>query len=103
MSIYINLLSKGVPRLWQSSIFDYMHLHTFNFNYNLNGCFTVDKGLIIYRYKKKQPNNVMVLIPLRSKCLEDERKNKKIYEEKWTILQLFLLFFKVDSERQKWS
>lgn len=103
MSIYINLLSKGVPRLWQSSIFDYMHLHTFNFNYNLNGCFTVDKGLIIYRYKKKQPNNVMVLISLRSKCLEDERKNKKIYEEKWTILQLFLLFFKDDSERQKWS
>lgn len=44
----------------------------------------------------------MVLISLRSKCLEDERKNK-IYEEKWTILQLFLLFFKVDSERQKWS
>lgn len=35
----------------------------------------------------------MVLISLRSKCLEDERKNKKIYEEKWTILQLFLLFF----------
>lgn len=103
MSIYINLLSKGVPRLWQSSIFDYMHLHTFNFNYNLNGCFTVDKGLIIYRYKKTQPNNVMVLISLRSKCLEDERKNKKIYEEKWTILQLFLLFFKDDSERQKWS
>lgn len=33
----------------------------------------------------------MVLISLRSKCLEDERKNKKIYEEKWTILQLFLL------------
>lgn len=59
-----------------------MHLHTFNFNYNLNGCFTVDKGLIIYRYKKNQPNNVMVLISLRSKCLEDERKNKKIYEEK---------------------
>lgn len=58
-----------------------MHLHTFNFNYNLNGCFTVDKGLVIYRYKKKQPNNVMVLISLRSKCLEDERKNKKIYEE----------------------
>lgn len=80
-----------------------MHLHTFNFNYNLNGCFTVDKGLIIYRYKKKQPNNVMVLISLRSKCLEDERKNKKIYEEKWTIFQLFLLFFKDDSERQKWS
>lgn len=92
-----------MPRLWQSSIFDYMHLHTFNFNYNLNGCFTVDKGLVIYRYKKKQPNNVMVLISLRSKCLEDERKNKKIYEEKWTILQLFLLFFKDDSERQKWS
>lgn len=45
----------------------------------------------------------MVLISLRSKCLEDERKNKKIYEEKWTILQLFLLFFKDDSERQKWS
>lgn len=43
----------------------------------------------------------MVLISLRSKCLEDERKNKKIYEEKWTILQLFLLFFKDDSERQK--
>lgn len=69
----------------------------------MNGCFTVDKGLIIYRYQKKQPNYVMVLISLRSKCLEDERKNKKIYEEKWTILQLFLLFFKVDSERQKWS
>lgn len=45
----------------------------------------------------------MVLISLRYKCLEDERKNEKIYEEKWTILQLFLLFFKDDSERQKWS
>lgn len=32
--------------------------------------------------QKNQPNNVMVLISLRSKCLEDERKNKKIYEEK---------------------
>lgn len=35
----------------------------------------------------------MVLISLRSKCLEDERKNKKIYEEKWTILQLFFAIF----------
>lgn len=30
-----------------------MYLYIFNFNYNLNGCFIVDKGLIIYRYKKK--------------------------------------------------
>lgn len=29
-----------------------MYLYIFNFNYNLNGCFIVDKGLIIYRYKK---------------------------------------------------
>lgn len=31
-----------------------MYLYIFNFNYNLNGCFIVDKGLIIYRYKKKK-------------------------------------------------
>lgn len=61
-----------------------MHLHTFNFNYNLNGCFTVDKlkVCLFTDTKKKQSNNVMVLISLRSKYLEDERKNKKIYEEK---------------------
>lgn len=34
-----------------------MYLYIFNFNYNLNGCFIVDKGLIIYRYK----NNNLIM------------------------------------------
>lgn len=37
----------------------------------------------------------MVLISLRSKCLEDERKNKMIYEEKWTICNCFCYFLKM--------
>lgn len=34
----------------------------------------------------------MVLISLRSKCLEDERKNKKIYEEKGKVNNFAIVF-----------
>lgn len=37
----------------------------------------------------------MVLISLRSKCLEDERKNKKIYEESEQFCNCFCYFLKM--------